>query len=311
MDSLVDALFSLKDSLQDGLLVFPHLLSGFFFFIGILTSNIGMLSLAVGHLLVVPCISYFANNEWPMFIVGTLNIKDLAFSLLPALVLGFCLMDLSTELIYSIPLMYLLKLIIPFIMSDIKDTLTLFDALNPYVLFVGEIHKKPESTVNLCYLSPEDTFTGENQRRTPSGWTIHILFFVGFLISNAISIYSLPTPTFVPSGDDKVDINSKISLDARVNNRKFITALIVILSLILLFVLLYIRFSMSPCEDEFYQSLFPMIYCFILGCGFYLTLTTSCGISAADILGLVQGFISPNAIDNPIVCIGTDPGPQP
>jgi hypothetical protein len=66
---------------------------------------------------------------------------------------------------------------------------------------------------------------------------------------------------------------------------------------------------MSPCEDEFYQSLFPMIYCFIAGYGWYLTLI-SCGISEADILGLVQGFISPHAIDNPIVCIGTDPGPN-
>ena len=85
MDSLVDALFSLKDSLQDGLLVFPHLLSGFFFFIGILTSKIGMLCLAFAHLFIVPSLSYFANNEWPMFVDGSINIKEIAFSLIPAI----------------------------------------------------------------------------------------------------------------------------------------------------------------------------------------------------------------------------------
>lgn len=301
MDSLVDRLFSIKDSLQDGFLVLPHLLSGFFFFIGILTSNIGMLCLAIGHFIIVPSLSFFANNEWPYFIGDTFNLKGVAFSLIPTTVLAVA----SVGATWAWPAWLLVVMhIVKFLLSGTKPQgSTLFDALNP-VAWTGEIKKKTESAIDVCFLSPEETFSPEPQRRNPSGWTIHLLFFTSFLIANASRIYSLPVPV-----SKSTDPAVKEQIDIRVNNRKIITGTIIGLGLAVLSVLLYVRFSLSPCENTIYESLFPMLFSVVIGFSYYALLTDSCGIPASDILGLVQGFISPTAIDNPIVCIGSDPGP--
>lgn len=299
MDILVDKLFSLQDSLQDGILVLPHLLSGFFFFIGILTSNIGMLCLALGHFIIVPSISVFANREWPFTGV------DL-FSTIPSLIvltlLLFFMVGASFASLVAalIPIMYALKYI--FFING-ATTATLFDTINPYVWFTG-IPKPPSSAVDLCFLSPEEKFS-QGQRRSPSGWTIHLLFFLGFLIGNASNIYSMPIPTITKTGNAKQDTSSQEALEIRVNNRKVITGTIVGLAIVVGILLLYVRYSMSPCEGSIYENIFPMIYCFLFGLAFFSLITTSCGIPASDILGLVQGFISPGAIDNPIVCIGS------
>lgn len=312
MDVLVDKLFSIKDSLQDGLLVLPHLLSGFFFFVSILTMNIGMLCLALAHFFIVPSISFFANNEWSLWSATGVNIGGIAFSFIPAIALFVCLMNganLSSISGFLLPLMYVIKLVLPMINQETFSTkMTLFDTINPYVWFMGKIEKKQAATVDLCYLSPEERLSGD-QRRSPSGWLIHILFFFGFLLANASTLYALPTPTISRTGDANIDASSKEKLDIRVNNRKIITGSIIGLSIVSLALLLWFRYSFSPCEDTVYESLFPILYCFLLGFSFYSVLTNSCGIPASDILGLVQGFISPTAVDNPIVCIGTDPGP--
>jgi hypothetical protein len=50
------------------------------------------------------------------------------------------------------------------------------------------------------------------------------------------------------------------------------------------------------------------MYCLFVGGAWFKLIEVSCGIPASDILGLVQGLISPVAIDNPIVCVGTDSG---
>ena len=307
----MDKLFSIKDSLQDGLLVLPHLLSGFFFFIGILTMNIGMLCLALAHFFIVPSISFFANNEWSIWAGGGVNIGGIAYSFIPAIGILACLINVtSLSSISSIllPIMYLVKAVLPLISDKYDSKMPLFDSINPYVWVNGKIEKKHAATIDLCYLSPEERLSGD-QRRSPSGWLIHVLFFFGFLLANASTLYAQPTPTITPTKDSRINASSKEQLDIRVNNRKIITGSIIGLSIVSLGLLLWFRYSLSPCEDTIYESLFPLSVTLLLGVAFYTTLTDSCGIPASDILGLVQGFISPNAVDNPIVCIGSDPGP--
>ena len=315
MDILVDKLFSIKDSLQDGILLLPQLLSGFFFFVGILTSNIGMLCLVLGHFFIVPSLSLFANNEWNLSKTIKRNGADVTeYNFVDILRAGVAALILTGSLVGSlwpftpvIPFAFLLKFALPMLL-DLK-TLTLFDALNPYVWFNGNIPKSAKSTVDLCYLSPEDMFTKEDQRRSPSGWTIHLLFFTGFLIANAAKIYALPPPTISRTGDPKIDVNNQEQIDILVNNRKIITGSVIGLSILVLSALLYVQFSMTPCEGSIYESLFPMLYCGFFGAAWYILLTDSCGIPASDILGLVQGFISPTAITNPIVCIASTKTP--
>ena len=308
----MDKLFSIKDSLQDGLLVLPHLLSGFFFFVGILTMNIGMLCLALAHFFIVPSISFFANNEWSLWNGSWINAYGIVFSFIPAAALFLCLMNganLSSISAFILPVMYLIKLVLPMISEEtFSKKMTLFDTINPYIWLYGKIEKKQASTIDLCYLAPEERLGGD-QRRSPSGWLIHVLFFFGFLLANASTLYAQPIPTIRPTNNDDINASSRDQLEIRVNNRKMITGTIIGLSIVSLALLLWFRYSLSPCEDTIYESLFPILYCFLLGFSFYSVLTNSCGIPASDILGLVQGFISPTAADNPIVCIGSDPGP--
>ena len=318
MDALVDKVFSIKDSFQDGLLVLPHLLSGFFFFIGLFTTNIGMLCIAIGQLVIVPVLSHFANGKFPIsydkdgkFVFNVMGIAStLAASLIIMLIIISSIGGLTGFIVG--PLLIGLLLIVNIIYSLFgNDPISLFDSVNPSQWIFGPPEKREESNTALCYLSPEEMFTKGQpvQRRSPSGWTIHVLFFFGFLLANAYTMYDMPPPVLKPTGDAKIDSSSKEQLNIRVNNRKIITGTIFGLCLIGLLAILYVRMTLMPCEDSIFSIAFPMLYCFLFGIAWFTVITKSCGIPASDILGLVQGFISPQAIDNPIVCIGSDPGP--
>ena len=314
MDSLVDGLFSFKDACEDSFLVLPHLLSGFFFFVGLFTTNIGMLVLAVGHLLVVPALSFYANSDTPFYDTTGIAWLPLVYSIGYGIVLVFTLAGcfggtfggpmgfLTAGTVGASITLVLLGLKF---LSDSKfvdfGPMSAFDLANPYRWFAGPPPKS--SPTELCYLSPGESTSG---RRTPSGWMIHILFFFGVVIANAYSIYVLPSPRLNPTGDKVVDASSQEQLNQRVNTRKLITASIIGISLLALLVLIYVRVSFTPCDDLLAYSALPMIISWLFGIAWFCVLTNSCGIPASDILGLVQGFISPTAIDNPIVCVGSE-----
>jgi len=311
MDSLVDSLFSIKDSIEDAFLVLPHLLSGFFFLVGLFTTNIGMISMAIGHLLVVPALAFFSNNEtFIQFNPLKIDIAQISFAILYAIIMictvgggmassfgvgGFAELAALLFAAIFIGILFIGKGIFGFIGRDGS----LFDTINPYVWFAGIAPKT--KTSDICVILPGD----KEGRRSPSAWIVHILFFFGFVIANAYSIYVLPTPKIRSTGDGTIDTSSQQQLNIRVNNRKIITGTIIGLSLVSLLVLLYVRLTLTPCEDNLYQSIIPMIMCFLIGISWFSFLTNSCGIPASDILGMVQGFITPDAIDNPIVCIGS------
>jgi hypothetical protein len=311
MDILTETLFAVKESCVDGLIVLPHLLLGFFLFIGVFTTNVGMICLAIGQLLIVPALSFFANSE-------TSFKKDVPAALfssaLPVSILTIVsMLALATSsglasmgFLPFLAVLYIVKLLFDFYKFRGTDTsVTLFDALNPYVWFSDvPIKVKPEGQNDLCFIAPG----ASGARQTPSGWMIHVLFFFGFLMANAYTLYVQPSPAMKPSGDSEKDASRLLSLQQRVANRKFITGMVMGVSAVLLLALVYVRTNLTPCENSLAESFVPMILCFFFGIAWYTILTENCGISSSDILGLVQGLISPDAIDNPIVCIGTDPG---
>lgn len=307
MDAFADILFEMKDTVTDGILILPHLLSGFFFLIGTLTSNIGMLCIAAGHLILVPLIAYCANNAWPMLKSGKINFIEMGKSVV-AIVILMCIgvgANIPAGLILGF-LALIGLLIFKYIQGE-KET-SVFDCVNPYVWF-NDIKTSTDSQSPVCFLSPDESTAAAAKaaprRNTPSSWSIHILFFFGFLITNAISLYSQPIPTFTLSGDASIDASRQELLNTRVSNRKMITGIIIALSFILLISLIYVRMVLTPCEGTFWEILTPSIYSLLFGSAWYTVITASCGIPASDILGLVQGFINPDAIDNPIVCLGS------
>jgi hypothetical protein len=53
-------------------------------------------------------------------------------------------------------------------------------------------------------------------------------------------------------------------------------------------------------------SLVPLIVIGLTGASWFTVVHTKCGVRPADVLGLVQGMISPDLIDNPVVCMGSE-----
>ena len=311
MDILTDTLFAVKESCVDGLLVLPHLLTGFFLFMGIFTTNVGMICLAIGHLVVVPSLSFFANSETSFkgdipTAIFTSVLPVSILSLVSVLALSPSIGLSSLGFLPVIGVMYLVKLMLDFYKFGGTENFTLFDVLNPYVwLSEKPIKPRPDGNNDICFISPEG---GSSRRQTPSGWMIHVLFFFGFLMANAYTLYIQPIPVMKPTGDSEKDASRLAALQQRVTNRKFITGVVFGLSCAILLAMIYLRETMTPCENSLGESFIPMVLCFFFGIAWYTILTASCGISSSDILGLVQGLISPDAIDNPIVCIGSDPG---
>ena len=69
--------------------------------------------------------------------------------------------------------------------------------------------------------------------------------------------------------------------------------------------LLYLRLQ-TPCEDSIGNVAVPILITFFLGYGWFYIIYKECGVRPTDVLGIVQGFVSPDMIDNPIVCVGSD-----
>ena len=57
---------SLGDSFGDAFITLPLLIIGFIFFLGTLTSNIGLLYLFLGHLGIVPALEFLGNETRPL-----------------------------------------------------------------------------------------------------------------------------------------------------------------------------------------------------------------------------------------------------
>ena len=318
MDAFIDGLFAVKDTCVDGLIVLPHVLMGFFLAIGLLTTNIGMISLALGQMFVVPSLS-FAANATTDFREDSLS--GIFNSIVPVTILymiGATVLETkygfsTITCLIGLALVYLFKFMLDFYTFRGTAAAALFDVVNPVVWFSGRpIQANPDGQADICFITPEESRDKLSMRRqTPSGWMIHVLFFFGFLLQNAYTIYTSPVPTIKTTGDASIDASRVEALNERVSNRKFTTGMVMAVSCIALLALILVRMNMTPCENSFGDTFVPMVICFIYGAAWYTILTDKCGISSTDILGIVQGFISPEAIDNPIVCIGSDPGPLP
>jgi hypothetical protein len=219
---------------------------------------------------------------------------------------GGALAEAQQYLSYGIPLWTLIAQYydIAFISKDGEPgSVTIFDTLNPYnmlAFFFGwKQPKVPERDCSLIKGSPQP------DRASPSTWLIHVGFFIGFVIANATALYNEPVPTLRPTGDSKMDAGRQEALDQRVNNRKTTTVVIALLAFAIFCILVFCRRFLTNCEDGFWLSFFPIIFVVITGGSWFSFLRKTCGIRPADVLGIVQGMISPELIDNPIICTGS------
>jgi len=303
---------ALQSSFGDAFATLPLLIMGFIFFLGMLTSNVGLLYLFIGHLVVVPAVSFLGNDKGEIYKAGELDITKI-FKLLASFLIFFGITfgsgsntvtnnggDLAKTSAGFGSAGTLIAVILFGLQYYFKRPA--FDFINPaYLPFFGITDYNPTPGPG-CNILPHT----EGAYSSPSHWVNHISFFFGFIMSNAVVVYKEPVPTNPITADPVADKKRQAGIDVRVGNRKSITLTIMILSIIIFGVLLLFRYKKTGCENNFWLALVPLIIAYMTGFAFFSLIYTSCGVRPADVLGIVQGLIDTKLIDNPIVCVGTN-----
>jgi hypothetical protein len=320
---------SIRSVVTDTFLVLPFLIAAFTFVFGIFTCNIGILLLGVGHMVLVPMFAFHANETSPIWDGSR---KDVVFHFLVWILCAvgafgvpyygathvfesFDLKGWFGEPPYrSVYFSLIAASLIQFLAKWYGKPLSILSILNPIWWLkvfnwfnLDRIAVEPTSSCSIVARngSVEDTYAN------PSTWICHIAFFFGFFFSNAYAIHNEPSPTLKNfSKDPAVNKRRQESLKDRVENRKWITATLGGVGLVIFLLLLFFRFQKTPCEYPFYLILFPIFYAMILGSCFFFLVFKVCGARPADILGIVQGMVPSDLIDTPVVCVA-DSTPLP
>jgi hypothetical protein len=292
----------IRSTVADIFLTLPLLLIGFIFFLGTMTSNIGLLYLFLGHLLIVPALSFAAND------LGTAWFEDKKFSLTHMAKwlysVGMILGIQSTALgggdkfwLYVLGLIPFIGQFLMYQQGNDKPVLFFFNILGWFM------NPNRAESNDSCAMVPGAEKVGS----TPSAWLVHLTFFFGFLYANVSAIMMEPAPRLDVSTPDFE--KRQEALDIRVSNRMSLTTSIVGISTFVFIALLVFRYSKTACEGGFLYSLVPLIIIGLTGSAWFTVIYTRCGVRPADILGIVQGMVSPDMIDRPIVCVGAaEPG---
>jgi hypothetical protein len=295
---------AIQSSVGDAFLTLPLLIMGFSFFLGTLTSNIGLLYLFLGHLLLVPSLSFLANEPGPAWFEGkTVSIvKGVKWLFSMLLFLNIHGSALGGGAAYSLNTLLLLPLLGQFITHSFGKDVPVLWFFNPVAWFM-----KPNPTdtkAGTCSIVP-GTDSKDSIYTSPSSWLVHILFFFGFLFNNALAVYSQPTPKLSGAVDEATRQDRENRLTLRVRNRKWLAASIMAVILFAASILIFFRYARTPCESGFLYSLIPSVIIALTGASWFQSVYKNCGVRPADVLGIVQGMISPDLIDNPIVCVGS------
>jgi hypothetical protein len=145
------------------------------------------------------------------------------------------------------------------------------------------------SVVNhdICNLVPSSAVRGGFLTVGPSFWMAELLFFITYLVSNALFLYKIPPY----EGADAEKIANR--------QNQVVTAAIVSILLTVLF--MYLRLQ-TGCETTM-GAIVAAATMVPLGVGWYY-FAQICGIGKADIFGIAAGVLSPSAGANATqVCV--------
>ena len=301
----MESIQSLKQSFSDAFITLPLITIGLVFFLGMLTSNIGLIYLFFGHLLVVPSLAFFGNEkglkengEWSLA-------KGIKYIISLVILFTIYGVSLQGETESNLSFLIYLGVLVPLIGQAIQLNLpqeqqkSFFFFYNPFEWFMEKSDKSPTASCEMFPTGSEDTIYN-----TPSNWVNHISFFFGFIIANAVAIYNEPIPK--PSGATEAAVKeSAANIGRRVTNRKWLAGTITALSIAVFIIILMFRYNKTECEQSFWISFIPILITTFTGVSWFKLVQTKCGVRPADVLGIVQGMIPSQLIDNPIVCVGS------
>jgi hypothetical protein len=298
----MEQILEFKSLVGDAFLTLPLLIISFLLFFGSMTSNVGMLYLFLGHLLIAPALSFLSNEQGPfLYDKGVVSVEKI-IKWFVSMVLFLNINASAVETLTGSGLAYILNtlILIPGIGQFIFRSATPFSFLNPVAWFTDA--PQPTPGPSNCSMLPGYA-DKDSKYSTPSTWITHLSFFFGFIFTNALQIFNAPVPTLNVASKKDME-KRQAALDQRVRNRKFISGSILALAIILFSILLYVRYTKTSCESSLLYSLVPILLTSLTGASWFSFVYSKCGIQPADILGIVSGFIDQDLIDNPIVCVG-------
>lgn len=290
----------IRDLFRDTFYTLPLLILGFLFFFGTMTSNVGVLYLLIGHAILVPALSFLSDPASNIFInVVSFNTLSSIFSL--TIVLWTHAQALGGGLNY---LLFLL-MIVPYILQAFGFDKSVLFFYNPIAMARSNVYNDEESAYlksksGACAMLPNTS----TPRINPSTWVSHFVFLYGFIMANATAIMNEPVPVQYNSNALSENEGKTNKIAERVNNRKKRSMLVMAFTTIIFALLLAARYLYSDCEGSFMYNAIPIVITALTGAAWFQILYVDCGIRPADILGIIQGMVSPRMADNPIVCVG-------
>lgn len=285
----MDFIEGLQTTFGDAFITLPLLLIGVTFFFGTMTSNTGLLYLFLGQLLIVPAISFTLNERGRPWKEINNPLKNDYVRLI-----RYLLSFLTTAGLNAAPYDGSWQ---QYVSMGISYPMIILQSI------INNIFPQSDQASTNCSVIPRADPQKVQIYTAPSSWVTQITFFFTFVFSNALAIFNEPVPEL---GNVKEEEKSsrQAKLDERVRNRKTITGGIMALSMLLLLVFLVFRYGFTPCESSFKASLPGILVAGVSGASFYRFIYTYCGVRPADVLGIVNGLVNPDLIDNPIVCVG-------
>jgi hypothetical protein len=290
----------IRDLFRDTFYTLPLLILGFLFFFGTMTSNVGVLYLLIGHAILVPALSFLSDPASNIFI-NVVSFNSLSSILSLTIVLWTHAQALGGGNNY---LLFLL-MIVPYILQAFGFDKSVLFFYNPIAMARSNVYNDEESAYiksksAACAMLPN---TGTS-RINPSTWVSHFVFLYGFIMANATAIMNEPVPVEYNSNTLSQNDSNTNKIAERVNHRKKRSMLVMAFTTIIFALLLAARYLYSDCEGSFMYNAIPIVITGLTGAAWFQILYVDCGIRPADILGIIQGMVSPRMADNPIVCVG-------
>jgi hypothetical protein len=165
-------------------------------------------------------------------------------------------------------------------------------SFNPFKAKTGDICKVliPYATLPIS--------SGEDSTVIASNWVAMIAFFVGYIFTNGLELYTRESPdsTITITSTSGSDLNTKVT------NRKS-QAIIAMISVIVFALIVFGFRFYTGCESTLGMILTTIAFTF-MGHGWYKALSKVGQDRLSDLFGIANRLLPPSAINNaPIACV--------
>lgn len=158
---------------------------------------------------------------------------------------------------------------------------------------------------NVCGIMPSFKTVRNGQKEEEemnvfSTWTAMISFFIGYILTNAVSLLNhSESSANIKFSTAKTDENAEINPKKTISVIATYSIVMLIISVIFLF---FVR-TMSSCETIFTTIISIALFTYF-GHGWYLAISSMGEERVSDLFGIVNRILPPSAITNgPIACI--------